>query len=129
MIAMALLLAAQMLPAPGSVAEWEALPEDPSGRNFLDPASIRRDGDIARAVIRGVAHPGDTDAIQSVVMRVRVDCRARNFVAEAIDAYGADGRLLHSVEVEPGTVASEPAGTLASYNRLVERACGAGRPG
>jgi len=124
MIALALLLAAQALPAPGSVTEWEALPDDQSGRNFLDPASIRRDGDIAYAMVRGVAHPGDTDAIQSAMMRIRIDCRARTFGFEAVDAYGADGRFLRSREVAPGAVASRPTGELASFVRLVERACG-----
>lgn len=123
MIALALLLAAQVLPAPGSVPAWEALPEDPSGRNFLDPANIRRDGDIVYIVVRGVAHPGDTDEIQSLMMRVRVDCRARTFGIEAADAYDGEGRFLRSREVAPREVASEPPGRLASFNRLVERAC------
>lgn len=124
MIALALLLAAQVLPAPGSVTGWEALPDDPSGRNFLDPASIRRDGDIARVVVRSVAHRGDTDEIQSVVMRLRIDCRASSFGIEAIDAYGAEGRFLESHQMEPGAVANQPTDNLASFVRLVERACG-----
>lgn len=116
-------LAAQALPAPGSITGWETLPDDPSGRNFLDPASIRRQGDLARVVVRGVAHGAEANGIASMMMRVRVDCRRRTLGIEAADGYGADGRLLGSRVAPEAMVAMAPAAGMPSLAALVARAC------
>jgi hypothetical protein len=116
-------LAAQALPAPGSITGWETLPDDASGRNFLDPASIRREGDLARAVVRGVAHGVLANGIQSMMMRFRVDCRQRTIGIEATDGYGADGRLIGSRVAPGGVVAMAPAAGMASLAAIVARAC------
>jgi imidazolonepropionase-like amidohydrolase len=116
-------LAAQALPAPGSVTGWEPLPDDPSGRNFLDPASIRRQGDLVRVVVRGVAHSVAANGIESMMMRVRVDCRQRTLGVEAVDGYGADGRLLGSQVAPASAVAMAPAAGMASFAAIVARAC------
>ena len=114
-------LAAQALPAPGSITGWETLPDDASGHNFLDPASVRRAGDLVRVVVRGVAHNVLANGIQNMMIRFRVDCRQRTVGVEATDGYGADGRLI--VSRTAPAVAMTPAAGLASLTALVARAC------
>ena len=116
-------LAAQALPAPGSVTGWETLPDDPSGHNFLDPASIRRQGDLVRVVVRGVASDPAATGFQSIMMRFRVDCRRRALGIEAADGYGADGRLVGSRVAPEAAVTMAPVTDMASFTAIVERAC------
>ena len=126
MIALALLLAAQILPAPGSVPVWEPLPEDEEGRHFYDPASISRDGDIARVVYRSVFRVLDEADARSMMRRYQFRCAARTMGLEAVDAYGEDGRFIESREAEGDTVFIEPidpASTPLRLVRLAERVC------
>jgi hypothetical protein len=116
-------LAAQALPAPASVTGWEALSDDAEGHNFLDPASIRRDGDLARVVVRGVANSVAATGIKSMMMRFRVDCRRRMLGVEAADGYGADGRLIGSRVATEAQVAMAPVPDTGSLTGLVARAC------
>jgi hypothetical protein len=118
-----LILAAQALPAPGSVTSWETLPEDGYGFNFLDPASIRREDGVAHATIRAVARQVGADRIHTIMMRFRIDCRARTYGFEAADAYDADGRLISSRVTAPGTVASDPF-DIDNFGRMAARVCG-----
>lgn len=127
MIAIALLLAAQILPAPDSVPAWEILAEDEEGRHFFDPASIRRDGDIARVVYRTINRVLDEGGTRSLMRRIQIHCTARTMGLEVADAYGEDGRLIESSEAEADTVAIEPidpASTPPRFVRLAERVCG-----
>jgi hypothetical protein len=116
-------LAAQVLPAPGSITGWETLPDDPSGHNFLDPASIRRQGNLVRVVVRGVALSAAEAGIGSIMMRFRVDCRRRTLGIEAADGYGADGRLLGSRVAPEAAVTMAPPADMASFAAIVARAC------
>ncbi|HEV7661058.1 MAG TPA: surface-adhesin E family protein [Allosphingosinicella sp.] len=116
-------LAAQALPAPGSVTGWETMPDDPSGHNFLDPASIRRQGDLVRVVVRGVALSAEGTGIASIMMRFRIDCRRRAIGVEAADGYGADGRLLGSRVAPEAAVTMAPVTDMASFAAIVARAC------
>ena len=118
-----LILAAQALPAPGSVASWETLPQDEFGSNFLDPASIRQEDGIAHVVVRAVARQVGADRVHTIMMRFRIDCRARRYGFEAADAYDADGRLIRSREAAPGTVASDTF-DIDNFGRMAARVCG-----
>ena len=127
MIALALLLAVQILPAPDSVPVWEPLPEDEEGRHFYDPASISRDGDVARVVYRSIFRELDEGDVRSMMRRIQIHCAARTMGLEVADAYGEDGRLVESSQAEADTVAIEPidpASTPPRFLRLAERVCG-----
>ena len=127
MIALALLLAAQILPAPDSIPVWEPLPDDAEGRHSFDPASISRDGDIARVVYRSVFRVLDEADARSMMRRYQFHCIARTMGLEAVDVYGEDGRFIESREAEGDTVFIEPidpASTPPRLVRLAERACG-----
>jgi hypothetical protein len=127
MIAMALLLAAQILPAPDSIPVWEQLPDDEEGRHFYDPASISRDGDVARVVYRSIFRELDEGDVRSMMRRIQIHCAARTMGLEVADAYGDDGRLVESSQAEADTVAIEriePASTPPRFLRLAERLCG-----
>ena len=128
MIAIALLLAAQILPAPDSIPVWEPLPEDAEGRHFYDPASISRDGDIARVVYRSIFRELDEGDVRSMMRRYPDPLRRPH------DGPRGGGRLWRGRPVawsrskaEGDTVAIEPidpASTPPRFVRLAERVCG-----
>lgn len=127
MIALALLLAAQILPAPDSIPVWEPLPDDAEGRHFYDPASISRDGDVARVVYRSIFRELDEGDVRSMMRRIQIHCTARTMGLEVADGYGEDGGLLESSQAEADTVAIEPidpASTPPRFLHLAERVCG-----
>jgi hypothetical protein len=127
MIAVALLLAAQILPAPDSIPVWEPLPDDEEGRHFYDPASISRDGDVARVVYRSIFRELDESDARSMMRRIQIHCAARTMGLEVADVYGEDGRLIESRGAEGDTVYVEPinaADIPLHWVRLAERVCG-----
>ena len=118
-------LAAQVLPAPGTV-RWEFVAEDASGRIYLDPASMRRDGDIARILVRGVSKRPAASGASVMMMRFRFDC------ASAPSHRGGDGMARTAAgriaRGDAETVGAAPVGNLASTTRVFARACGAPTP-
>lgn len=119
-------LIAQALPATDSVRWEEVLPADNSGRNFIDPASLRRDGDRVRFLMRSVGHQTNADGVAAFNMRVEIDCRARTFTLLVADSYTPDGTLVASVELPPDQLQPTPVGEINDQDRLLPRVCGAG---
>lgn len=118
--------AAQILPAPESVRVWEPLPEDEEGRHAYDPASISRNGDIARVVYRSIFRELDESDARSMMRRYQFRCHAHTMGLEAVDVYGDDGRFIESRQAEADTVFIEPVDPRRTPRRLVRlaiRAC------
>jgi hypothetical protein len=123
----ALALAVQTLPAPAAV-RWEEVAEEADGHSFLDPASLRREGDLARLVVRTDLRTARPDLIRMLVLRIAIDCRNRTIGIQSGDSYAEDGRFVRSVEAPAGAIAFQPLGTTDAHARLYARACGtAGR--
>ncbi|HEV7661057.1 MAG TPA: surface-adhesin E family protein [Allosphingosinicella sp.] len=119
-------LAAQLLPAPGSV-RWERMIEEPSGASYIDPASLARDGDVVRFLNR-TDRSAQGDEIRMLVVRVAVDCRQRLIGMVEGDAYGEGGRFLRSIPAQAGGVAFQPLAAGAGPDQVFQRVCaGAGR--
>jgi hypothetical protein len=106
MAILAAALAAQILPAPGTV-RWERMIEESSGASYIDPASLARDGDVVRFLNRTDRNV-EGDAIRMLVVRVAIDCRRRMIGMIEGDAYGESGRFLRSIPAGPGAIAFEP---------------------
>ena len=68
MVTMILALALETLPAPGTI-QWEAVGEDSGGRYAIDPASMARDGDTVRFLMRANAARVEADGVNSAVVR------------------------------------------------------------
>ena len=119
-------LIAQALPATESVRWEEILPADNSGRNFIDPTSLRRDGDRVRFLMRSVGHQTNADGAAAFNMRVEIDCRARTFTLLVADSYEPDGSLLASVALTPEQLQPTPIAEINDQDRLLPRVCGAG---
>jgi hypothetical protein len=123
-LAMLLALALQALPAPDSV-QWEPLTVDQDGRNSIDPASISREGDLARFTLRVDFHdPASHGGVRVAMSLMRMDCRRRTLGIQAADAYGEDGRLIQSRAVEPAEIAYTPLASWARHERIRARVCG-----
>jgi hypothetical protein len=121
-----MLFAAQILPAPDSVRVWEPLPQDEEGRHAYDPASISRDGDIARVVYRSIFRELDESDARSMMRRYQFRCHAHTMGLEVVDTYGDDGRFMESREASADTVFMEPIDpprTPRHLVRLAQRAC------
>jgi len=120
-------LAAQILPAPGTV-RWELMVEESSGSSFLDPASLERDGDVVRYLNRSDRLVDQGDGIRMLVVRVAIDCRRRTIGFVGGDAYGEGGRFLRSVPARPGGPEMHPLDAGAGPDRVLARVCAAAAP-
>jgi len=118
-------LIAQALPATASVRWEEVLPADNSGRNFVDPTSLSRDGERVRFLMRSVGHQTNADGAAAFNMRVEIDCRARTFTLLVADSYRPDGTLLASVALTPEQLQPTPVAEINDQDRLLPRVCGA----
>lgn len=119
---LAMVLAAQALPAPEATQGWQPLIHDASGDSHYDPASVRRDGDFARLIVRvQLVEPGP-GGMSLLVSRLVINCPARTIGVEAADFYAADGRLGLSREIPPAQRRMDPL-TDSVQRAAHERAC------
>ena len=88
-------LALNMQPASAPTA-WEPMGEDGAGSYAIDPASIARDGDVVRFLLRATAAHEEADGTSWAVVRYEIDCRRRTVAAESADFYRQDGSLVHT---------------------------------
>jgi hypothetical protein len=115
-------LAAQVLPAPGAVT-WQEAAQDSGGRYAIDPASIRRDGDRVRFLMRATAAAAEPDGTSSAVVRYLIDCRARRSAMLAVDFYRGDA-LARSQETAEDEIEWRPIAGNSGEAQLHRRACG-----
>ncbi len=120
-----LAMAMQLLPAPDALA-WEPLTTDPEGEMFLAPATLEREGDVVRFVVRSDYRAGGPTDWGRTLLRVAVDCRRRLSAIVEGDAYGRDGRFAESRNAPAEALRFEPLGSTESDARLFSRVCGAG---
>jgi hypothetical protein len=115
-------LAAQTLPAPGAV-QWEEVAQDGGGRYAIDPASIARDGDKVRFVMRATGAAANADGTSVAVVRYVMDCRRRTWGVLAADAYRGDA-FAFARETAEDEVQMRPIAADSGEARLQRRACG-----
>ena len=116
--------AMQVLPAPGAIAGWELVASDGTGESHLDPASLSREGDLVRFLLRvRLSQPGP-EGMTSLVSRLVVNCPQRTISLEAADFYMPDGTLRMSAEIPPAQRTMGPLDD-AVKRAAHERACGA----
>lgn len=119
----AMALALQILPAPDSV-RWEPLANDQGESVFIDPASVRRDGQTVRYLVRVDAHDsGPGNEIQRLIMRIVLDCGRGLQGIEAADGYDGAGALLASREAQPAEIEYEPLRRYGSPDSVRRRLC------
>jgi hypothetical protein len=115
-------LALQTLPAPDTV-RWEAAGEDQAGRYAIDPASIVRDGDVVRFLLRAEGASAQADGTNLAVVRYEIDCRARTVAAESADFYRQDGTFAYTHQRGAGWGEPEPIGRQRSRAMVFRRVC------
>jgi hypothetical protein len=114
---------AQALPAPGAV-RWEEIATESDGRTSIDPASVAREGDFARFLVRVDNSATRADGLRLLVMRVLIDCRQRRMGIETGDAYGVGDVFIESRQVPRGQIVFEPFGGTGAHAALYRRVCG-----
>jgi hypothetical protein len=112
----------QILPAAASV-HWEAVAEDGTGRYAIDPASIARDGDSVRFLLRAISPRTETDGVRSAIVRYVVNCRQRTVAAESADFYREDGTFAYTHERGSGWGEPEALGPQRSQSSVFRRVC------
>lgn len=122
----AIAAAAQALPAPGAIADWQLTAEDEESQTFLDPASIERRGAIVHFLIRSVDRVTPPDGIRSMMMRLAVDCAHYASGVEAVDAYDERGVLIASRATARSEIKFEPMGRFAGDPATYRRMCPGG---
>jgi len=124
-LAAALALAVQpVLPRPDDRVAWETVVEDADGRILLDPASVRREGDLVRFHIRIIPAEGSKVAqFAQAIMAVVLDCRAHTSGFAAGQTYDRAGNLVQSRETPPDEVSMVAFDRDAAEERYHARVC------
>ena len=115
-------MALQLLPAPGTIA-WEPAGGDESGTYAIDPASIARDGDSVRFLLRATSARTQADGANMAVVRYLIDCRARTVAAESADFYRPDGSFAYEHHAGHGWGEPEPIGEQRVQSDVYRRVC------
>lgn len=115
-------LAAQILPAPGTV-RWEPLVEEPSGPSFIDPDSLAREGHFVRYVRRTDLLVADADGVRMKILILVQHCRRPATGLIAGDLYGEDGRFLRSIRNASGGILFFPMSSGAQPRQVHRRVC------
>ncbi|HYD11757.1 MAG TPA: surface-adhesin E family protein [Allosphingosinicella sp.] len=76
---------------PAGCTQWRLLRETPEGSTAVDPAPVRRDGDIVEIVNRAILGEAMRDGARSFNSRIRLDCRRRTSLIMHIVAYTGEG--------------------------------------
>jgi hypothetical protein len=115
-------LALQMQPAPGTIA-WEPAGRDEAGTYAIDPASIARDGDVVRFLLRATSLRTQPDGTSRAVVRYVIDCRQRTVAAESADFYRPDGSFAYEHHAGHGWGEPEPIGAQRVQSEVFRRVC------
>jgi hypothetical protein len=111
--------AAQTLPGRDTV-QWHEVGTVGSTRYFIDQASVTREGDTVRALMRGSSPPSPNDNVNTIVARIQLDCAARLVGLEARDYYREVAGFTQSAGASEGGLKapSDPGQTL-----LLDKLC------
>ena len=71
--------------------QWRFMRANDVGRGYIDPASVRRDGDIIEIMTRTVAIRAIAGGVRSFTVRLRIDCAARTALPLHYVGYDAVG--------------------------------------
>jgi hypothetical protein len=97
-------LALQSLPAPRGV-QWEIVGEGDTAFDFIDPATIVREGDIVSYTSRLTSVlPEETGGVALMVIRNVRNCRTGRTGFSAMDGYDTGGRLIASRQTPPAEI-------------------------
>jgi hypothetical protein len=115
-------LALSQQTALGAIA-WEPAGGDQAATYAIDPASIARDGDTVRFVLRATAHSPLPDGTSSAVVHYRIDCRALTVAAESANFYRPDGSFAYEHHAGHGWGEPEPIGAQRVQSDVFRRVC------
>ena len=122
MLSAALLL--QPLPEPRSV-HWESIADGDVTYDFIDPATIVREGDIVSYTSRLTDPLGSMDGIIVMVIRHARNCRTGREGFLGIDGYNEDWRLVASRRTQPRDVVYQEDTPGPRAPLVHRRVCGA----
>jgi len=114
--------AAQALPTPGTAGGLELVFTDEDGEMRIDPASIRRDGDVARVDTITMISTPRPDGIIAAVARIAIDCPRQTFFFELLATYTAAG-LSAERSFAFDAREMEPFGQHRALDIIAERVC------
>ncbi len=123
LVAIAAALLMEPFPAPRSV-QWEPIQEGDVTYDFIDPATIERDGDIVSYTSRLTDPLGGPDGITIMVIRHARNCRTRQQGFLGIDGYNADWRRVVSRRTRLRDVAYEDDRPGTHATLVHRRVCG-----
>jgi hypothetical protein len=82
-------------------ATWIQVSRHAGGPIFIDPASVRRDGNYATVVSRTDLEQALDDGTRTLVVRYRYDCVNRTSDLLYLEQLAGDGRVLLRTEIAP----------------------------
>jgi hypothetical protein len=124
-LAAAFAMQADPMLAPVQGADWEPIAEDVDGRYFIDPASLRRAGDLAYFRIRAEARPGGISGTYTALFGIVMNCATRTSGYESGQLFDAEGRPFHERQFAPGEVEFRPIRAGSSEDQIYPRVCAA----
>ncbi|HST37808.1 MAG TPA: surface-adhesin E family protein [Allosphingosinicella sp.] len=124
------LLLAVMIAAQAPAAEataWERVFQDAESTQYLDPASIRRDGAHMQVRWRFDFSQADgDDGMQRLIVNALVDCRARIFLLRRVEGYRGDGSPIQAFDLPPDHPQAAAQALSERDETTYRRVCGAG---
>lgn len=100
---------------------WEAVRRDAQGEGYVDPASVRRDGDQVEVQVR-LLLPEPVEGARSIQTRLRLNCAARTREQLLVAAFDAGGRMLS--QFAPPPEPPQPVQSGSPLGDLLARICG-----
>lgn len=96
---------------PASCPAWRSLYREGGGEMFVEPASVRRDGDRLEVRVRVLLDQAGNGGVRTYLGTYRYDCRARTATMLRFAAYDAGGGELENApatgaEAEPQRAAA-----------------------
>ena len=111
------------VPPPASCPVWRSLHRDNQAELFVEPASMRVDGDSFELRIRVLFAQAGGDGARNMVLVQRYDCRARTAALASLYSYDQGGRMVQNRVILRNVMQPRPVGPGSPEAIVLAAAC------
>lgn len=122
-----LLAAAALLQAEATI--WRPVYQAEGGEVFVDPASLRRDGDTFEIRVRALFATVRPSGMKSGITRNRYNCARQSFLTLHVHYFDADGETLENRPARGNYALDRPVGPGSANAAILREYCPPRTPG